>query len=76
MSEQPIAMTATDRFALGIARILVFLRWPVVLLGIASVVAAGYGGQFLSFSNNLFNDSAIGIHGFINNVLPEMERNC
>lgn len=52
MSEQPIAMTATDRFALGIARILVFLRWPVVLLGIASVVAAGYGGQFLSFSNN------------------------
>ncbi len=52
MSEQPIAMTATDRFALGVARILVFLRWPVVLLGIASVVAAGYGGQFLSFSNN------------------------
>jgi predicted RND superfamily exporter protein len=52
MSEQPIAMSATDRFALGVARILVFLRWPVVLLGIASVVAAGYGGQFLSFSNN------------------------
>jgi uncharacterized protein len=52
MSEQPIAMSVTDRFALGVARILVFLRWPVVLLGIASVVAAGYGGQFLSFSNN------------------------
>ena len=31
---------------------LVFFRWPVVILGIASLVAAGYGGQFLTFSNN------------------------
>jgi predicted RND superfamily exporter protein len=46
------AMTATDRGAELLARFLVFFRWPIVLLGIASVVAAGYGGQFLSFSNN------------------------
>jgi hypothetical protein len=46
------AMTATDRFAEIIAKILVFLRWPIVLLGVASVVAAAYGGQDLTFSNN------------------------
>lgn len=45
-------MNSTDRVAWVIARIIVFLRWPIVLLGIASVVAAGYGGQFLGFSNN------------------------
>lgn len=50
--EQPVAMSATDRFAVVIAKILVFFRWPVVILGIASVVAAGYGAQFLGFSNN------------------------
>lgn len=50
--EQSAAMTATDRIAVVIAKILVFLRWPIVLLGIASVVWAGYGGQFLGFSNN------------------------
>lgn len=46
------AMSATDRAAEILARILVFLRWPIVLLGIASVGAAAYGGQFLTFSNN------------------------
>lgn len=50
--DQPAAMSATDRIAVVIAKILVFFRWPVVILGIASVVAAGYGGQYLGFSNN------------------------
>ncbi|MEQ1864784.1 MAG: MMPL family transporter [Micropepsaceae bacterium] len=51
-AEAKSAMTASDRFALGLGKALVFFRWPVVILGIASVVAAAYGGQFLSFSNN------------------------
>ena len=45
-------MNSTDRVAWVIARIIVFFRWPIVLAGIASVLAAGYGGQFLGFSNN------------------------
>lgn len=52
MTEPNTPMTASDRFALVLGRALVFLRWPIVILGIASVVAAAYGGQYLSFSNN------------------------
>ncbi|NOT40376.1 MAG: MMPL family transporter [Alphaproteobacteria bacterium] len=50
--DQPVAMSATDRIAVVIAKILVFFRWPVVILGLASVAAAGYGAQNLGFSNN------------------------
>lgn len=50
-SEQ-VNMGLSDRFAFGYAKVLHFLRWPVLLLTIASVFAAAYGGQFLSFSNN------------------------
>lgn len=45
-------MTAGDRTAVVFAKLIIALRWPVILLGILSVVAAAYGGQFLTFSNN------------------------
>jgi uncharacterized protein len=51
-AEAKQVMTASDRFALAVGKALVFFRWPVVLLGIASLIAAGYGGQFLTFSND------------------------
>lgn len=45
-------MSATDRAAEILARVLVFLRWPIVLIGIASVGLAVYGAKDLTFSNN------------------------
>lgn len=45
-------LSVSDRIVVGYTWLLIKARWLVLLLSIASVVAAGYGGQFLSFSNN------------------------
>lgn len=45
-------LPVTDRIVVGYTWLLIKTRWLVLLLSVASVIAAGYGGQHLAFSNN------------------------
>lgn len=44
--------TASDRFAVTLARTVVRFRWLVITASLMLVVAAASGGRFLEFSNN------------------------